>query len=129
MIALLLLVIFGIGAGYFATQNTVGVPISFGGSTILGVPLYIITLGALLLGIFVSWLISLIDSLSSSMIIHGKNSAISDAHKTIERLKKENHQLELENASLKGEHHEPVIIEKEVSPRPSLFHRFRQNSG
>src|SRR5258708_1729365 len=126
MIALLLLVIFGLGMAFFSTQNTGLVHITLGQYTLTGIPLYVIVVGALLLGIFASWLISLVDAFYSSHKIHGKDSELHNAQKTITQLQKENHDLELENVRLKNQSHEEVVEqhsqpEPQKNLRPSLF--------
>lgn len=102
MLILLLLIVYGIVFALFATQNTGSVPITLFNYNLASVPIYLVALGSLLLGTAISWLISLINGISSSLTIHGKNSTIKDAHKTIEQLKNENNRLALENAELKG---------------------------
>jgi len=103
MFALIVLVVFGIGVAYFATQNTQPTSIILAGYPISGTPLYLIVLGSLLLGFVVSWIISLVDVISSALKIHGKDSTIKDSNKQIAELTKRVHQVELENERLKGE--------------------------
>lgn len=107
MFALIVLVVFGIGVAYFATQNTQAVSITLAGYPLSGTPLYLIVLVSLLLGFVVSWIISLVDVISSALKIHGKDSAIKDSNKQISELTKRVHQLELENERLKGESGHP----------------------
>lgn len=107
MFALIVLVVFGIGVAYFATQNTQPTSIVLANSPVSGIPLYLIVLGSLLLGFVVSWLISLVDVISSALKIHGKDSTIKDANKQVSELTKRVHQLELENERLKGESGHP----------------------
>lgn len=107
MFALIVLVVFGIGVAYFATQNTQSVSITLASYPVSGIPLYLIVLGSLLLGFVVSWIISLVDVISSALKIHGKDSTIKDANKQIAELTKRVHQLELENERLKGESGHP----------------------
>ena len=136
MIALFLLVLFGLGMAYFSTQNTSLVHMAFGGYVINGIPLYIIVICALLLGIFMSFLISLADSFTNILRFHGKESELKSANKRIDELKRENHDLEMENMKLKNEthtveHKEEVTQEKPMPRsdlRPSLFN-FRQHFG
>lgn len=127
MISLILLGIIGLAMAYFATQNTGGVPITIANYTYSGIPLYLLVIGSVMLGIAVSWLISLVDSITAMFTIHGKDTAISQAHKTIELLKKENHDLALENARLKGEHKKESHHTTDDTARPSLLHRLRHN--
>lgn len=107
MFALIVLVVFGIGVAYFATQNTQSVSIALAGYPLTGTPLYLIVLISLLLGFVVSWIISLVDVISSALKIHGRDSTIKDASKQISELTKRVHQLELENERLKGESGHP----------------------
>lgn len=103
MFVLVVLVLFGIGGAFFATQNTQTVSITLANYFLRGVPLYLIVLGSLLLGFIVSWLISLVDVVSSAFKNHGKDSALKEAHKQVAELTKRVHQLELENERLKVE--------------------------
>ncbi len=102
MLSLLLLVIFGLGMAFFATQNIATTTIILAGHIYKGVPLYIIVIGALLLGIFVSWLISIVDALSSTLTIHGRDKAIKKQAEINNDLKKRMRELEIENAKLSG---------------------------
>src|SRR5260370_933540 len=97
MFALVVLIAFGIGIAFFATQNTQATSITLLSYPLKSVPLYLIVLGSLLLGFVVSWIVSLVDVISSALKIHGKESAIKNANKEISELTKRVHQLELEN--------------------------------
>lgn len=100
MLILLILIISGIGAALFATQNTQGVSITLAGYTFTDLPMYLIVLGTLLIGIVISWIISLAGSISSLLTIHGKESAIKETKKELTDLTKRIHELELENTKL-----------------------------
>jgi uncharacterized protein HemY len=127
MLVLLLLVIFGLGMSYFATQNTGLVHVVFGSYLVQGIPLYIIVIGALILGIFISWLINIVESLSSTITIHGKVSQIKKANEVINKLQLQVHEVELENARLKAGNNseEPVISASKPQEeiRPTFFTR------
>ncbi len=56
----------------------------------------------LLIGLAISWIISLSDTLSAAFKIRGKESTIKDGNKTIHDLTKRVNELEIENAKLKG---------------------------
>lgn len=129
MLALILLVAFGLGMAFFATQNTGLVHIKAFGYLISGVPMYVIVIGSLLLGVFISWLISLIDSITSTLTIHGKNSALQNANKTIADLKREKHELEIENAKLRGQKYEQIQEDHEEHLRPSFLTRLKHSFG
>lgn len=133
MLVLLLVVIFGLGMSFFATQNTATVHIIFGNYLISGIPLYVLVIGAMLLGIFISWLISIADNLSSRMTLHGKVTEIRKSQDIIQKLEQKNHALEVENAKLKStldstdESDEDSGIESNL--RPSLFRRVTHTLG
>ncbi len=107
MLALIVLIVFGIGVAFFATQNTQMISVTLANYSLTGIPLYFIVLGSLLLGFVVSWLISLVDVISSALKIHGKENTIKGANKQISELTREVHQLELENERLKAESGHP----------------------
>lgn len=108
MFALIVLIAFGIGVAYFATQNTQNVAVTIANYPISNIPLYLIVLGSLLLGFVVSWVISFVDVISSALKIHRKESTIKDANKEISSLNKRIHELELENERLKGKTDRPL---------------------
>lgn len=123
MIALIILIIFGLGTAFFATQNTGVVHLMLGGYLVSGIPLYLVVVGAILFGVFVSWLISMVGSLSSLMSMHGKDVVIQKDEKTIRELEKKNHELSLENERLKGQKEK----EEHIVSHPSLTERVRSN--
>lgn len=102
MLTLILLVILGLIFGYFASQNTQTITITLANYVITSIPLYIVIGATLLLGLSLSWLISLLDSFSMAMKFREKNSTIKDSKRTIQDLTKRVNQLEIENAGLKG---------------------------
>src|SRR4051812_41101594 len=102
MFTLILLVILGLVFGYFATQNTQTITISLAHYMVTDIPLYVAVGITLLIGLSLSWLLSLLDSLSFVMKLRGKDSTIKDSKKNIQELTKRINQLELENAVLKG---------------------------
>lgn len=101
MLGLIVLVGVGLVFGYFATQNSINIPINFAGNTIPDLPLYIVIGSALLLGLLISWLISLINSLAVAFKMHGKELTIKDAQKEIVNLENKINELETENTNLK----------------------------
>lgn len=102
MLTFILLLILALGFGYFATQNTLSIPITLANYTLSNVPLYMVIGVTFLLGLSLSWLNSLLDSFSSAMKLRGKDSAIKGSKRTINDLTKQINQLEIENAKLKG---------------------------
>lgn len=131
MLALIILIIFGLGTAYFATQNTGLVHIMFGNYLVQGIPLYIIVVGSILLGVFISWLVNIVDSFSSTRIIYGKDSALKKANKEIESLLVENQLLEKEITRLQK--NENVVSEQSKeygkAAKPSFVSRVRHSFG
>lgn len=105
MITLILVLISAITLALFATQNTQAVFIAFGNYRLSGIPLYLVVLAALLLGIIISWFISLFGSVSSFFTLHGINKEIDNSEKEVMSLTKRVHELELENERLKTKLH------------------------
>ena len=127
---LIITVLLGLVLAYFATQNTQSVSVNFAGN-ILTVPLYILAIVSVLIGLLISGIISMIDSLSSSLALHSKDTKIRQKEQTLEQLSAKIHNLEVENARLRGgrdlaeNHHTSHRVEEE-KPR-SFFRRFRMN--
>lgn len=133
MTALILLFVFGLGVAYFAMQNTYPVTVTLFGIPFPGVQLYLVVIGAILFGLVIAWLVSMINSIPSFFTLRNKDAAISQSQKTINDLKEEIHELEVKNARLKGENEaEPVVVEESVeNPKvysnPSFFQRMRHS--
>ncbi len=130
MLALIILVVFGLGMAFFATQNTNLASIRIGNYLISAVPMYIIVILSLLLGFFISFLISLADRITAYFAIHGKDSALQNASKTIANLEKEKQRLEIEIARLKGQKIEEITSpHDEHITRPSFLSRLKHSFG
>lgn len=87
----------------FAIQNTASVPITLGTYKINQVPLYVVLGIALLLGLCISTILSLSDSLRASLKIRGKDNSIKDAKSSVHELTKKVNELEIENAQLRDQ--------------------------
>ncbi|MBI2029066.1 DUF1049 domain-containing protein [Candidatus Gottesmanbacteria bacterium] len=103
MATLIITVLFGLVIAYFATQNTGRISLNFLNYQLPGIPAYIVIIGALLVGLFLSWIISLVNNISTGFTIRGKESKIKDYKKENAELTKRIHQLELENTRIKAE--------------------------
>jgi hypothetical protein len=131
MLSLIVLVFFGLGFAFLATQNTAVGIVNVLGYT-WGLPMYIIVFGALLVGFFISWVVSSISTLGTWSIVHGKDRKIYESQQTMVQLQSRIRQLELENAKLQGRDNasqREVIAAKPVienKPR-SFLDRFRKN--
>lgn len=108
MASLILTLLFGLIIAYFAAQNTGVITLNFLTYTIPGVPTHVVVVGALLVGLFLSWIMSLVNSIGTGFTIRGKESTIKDYKKENAELIRKIHQLELENTRLKAETDEPL---------------------
>lgn len=102
MVSLIVIFLFALGVSYFAIQNTTAVPIIFANSIFQNVPLYFIVIASVLVGLILASLISSIDTLSAYMKLRGKDNRIHNDEKVIDDLQQKVHDLEIENAKLKG---------------------------
>ena len=68
MLAILLAVIFGLGVGYFATENTAPVALRFGDFVVENVPLYLVAVGSLLAGLVIAWIFYITRSVTGLMV-------------------------------------------------------------
>jgi uncharacterized integral membrane protein len=131
MSTLIILIIFGLGMAYFATQNTGLTHITVANFYSGGIPLYIVVIGSMLLGIFISWLISLVNSLTASFKMRKINSQMRDANRTIDELTKKNADLLKENTSLKEEqltdNETKEDVQEEPITRPRIFQQPKQS--
>lgn len=93
----------GLIIAYFATQNTGPVTLHFLNYTFPGIPTYFVVVGALVIGLFLSWIISGVNSIGTGFAMRGKESKIKDYKKENADLTKRIHQLELENTKLSAE--------------------------
>ncbi len=121
MFVLLIITLFGILFSFIATQNTVNVPIQLINLQFTNVPLYLVILCSLLIGIFLSWGLSLVDWASNTLALSKKNGDLKHSQKEISKLQNQVNNLQIENSRLRGEKEE---IKKDYSP-PSLLDRFR----
>jgi uncharacterized integral membrane protein len=101
MVALVIAVIFGLGIGYFATQNITPITIQFADYVVEGVPLYAVILGSLLVGLFMAYLLYLARSVSSKLTMHGENHADTRVRQAVANLERRVDRLESENARLR----------------------------
>ena len=121
MASLILLVLFGLGVAYFATQNTGNVHILLGSFLVSNIPLYMVVVCSLLFGIFISWLVSLVDMASIYLILHGKRTELKKSQETIEKLQEQNHVLEVKIAQATEKKREAETPPISLKP-PALEH-------
>lgn len=107
MATLIVTLFFGLVIAFFATQNTGVISLHFLNYTIPGIPLYVVIICALIVGLFLSWIISMVNGVATGLTIRGKESKIKDYKKENTELVKEVHKLEIENTKLKAETNAP----------------------
>lgn len=118
MFFLVVTVIFGALFAIFATQNTIGVPVTIGAYSWTNVPLYIIAIASLLFGLLVAWILSIADWATNSLALHGKNQQIRTVKNEADKNEARIHELEIENARLKEEITGEEKIHKAEKPNP-----------
>ncbi len=126
MLSLIIIILFGIGVAFFATQNTQLTSVVFGQYGFVDIPLYTVVLGAILFGIFVSWVISLFGFVSNSMTLRGKDGRIRDAQSQIHKLESRVHELEVENEHIRGEKKVVESVPHEETKPVNPFVKLRQ---
>jgi len=105
MLSILLSVILGLAIGYFATQNTAPASVQFGEFVIENVPLYMVTVGSLMLGLLIAWIFYIARTVSTTLTIAGKDHEVKRSKRTVSDLEQRVHELEAANARLKSEVH------------------------
>lgn len=123
MSILIAAVVFGLLFAYFSVQNTTGVPLQFASYSLINVPIYAIALGSLLIGLLLSWVISMLDNVSSTFRLQNKEHTIHEKDDELNHLKTKLHDLEIENAKLRGEENNQFVIDDhpQLTPRRSIW--------
>lgn len=101
MLLLIIAVLFGLLFALFATQNTSMTSVVISGYPV-DMPVYIVVLGSLLIGIIVSWIISMMDSFGSMVNMWGKDAKITESKHAIRDLSQKVKELEQENTKLRS---------------------------
>lgn len=127
MLVLIVVVLLGLGFAYFAAQNTLSTTVYLGSFVVRELPLYVVTLGSLLLGVLISWIISIVGGLSSYFTSFRKDVRIRDSEQKIEDLRARINALGVENARLGGSVSSGFENEvTDVGREGSFFNRLRQ---
>ncbi len=103
MLTLILIVIFGLGFGYFATQNTSVVFINFWEYSSPPVPVYLIILISIGIGILLTMIFNFLKWFSSSRKLSKKERDLQKTESEVNELTKEVHKLQLENTKLEAQ--------------------------
>lgn len=101
MLILILLLVVGSLLAYVSQSNLMPVSINLGPYVFSDIPLFYVIVGSLAIGIAFSYVLYLIDAISTSWQLHGKESEIKKNKNEVLELTKRVHQLELENERLK----------------------------
>lgn len=101
MLRLIILLVFGSVMAYLSLENTLAVPVTLFGYTFPHVPLFFVIIGSMLGGILLAYVIHLVQSLFTALILRSKDKKIRDERNELAELTKKYHQLEIENAELK----------------------------
>lgn len=102
MLTLILFLAIGAVTVYLAQSNLTPVTLHLGKYVFPGVPLFFIIVGSLIVGLILSYLIFLVNSIFTGFTLRGKDKKIKQSKNEVIELTKRIHQLELENEKLKN---------------------------
>lgn len=100
MLILILLLIIGSALVYISKFNFVPVDLNLGLYVFTDIPLFYVIVGSLLIGLVLSYLVYIVQAISTAFAMRGKNKKIRNAKDEILELTRRVHQLELENRTL-----------------------------
>ena len=96
----------GSGLVYISKYNFTPVSVNLGVYSLSDIPLYYVIAGSLVIGLGLSYLMYIVNSISTSIKLHRKDKEIKNSKDEMLESTKRVHQLELENEKLK---HEPSV--------------------
>lgn len=105
MATLIITVLLGLLFAWFAVANTQSVNITLA-NNLLTVPLFMLVI----VSVLISAVISSIDWISPSFALRSRDSQIKQKEQTVEQLATKVHDLEIENAKLKGDR-DPIVAD------------------
>ncbi|MFH0773568.1 MAG: lipopolysaccharide assembly protein LapA domain-containing protein [bacterium] len=100
MLILILFLIVGSMLVYISKFNFQLVSVNLGFAVFQSVPLFYVIVGSLLIGLVLSYIPYLVNSISNSFILQGKNNEIKKNKNEVLELTKRVHQLEIKNEKL-----------------------------
>ena len=100
MLIIILSLIVGSLLVFISRFNFQLVTINLGFKVFAGIPLFYVIIGSFVIGLILSYLVSLIQSVSTSFTLHGKNVEIKKNKDEVLELTKRVHQLEIKNEKL-----------------------------
>jgi len=104
MLSIILTVFFGFGFGFFALQNTAPVTIHFGKFLMPNIPLYLVALGSIFAGLFITGTLYIATKASALIIGYSRDSRRIRTKTTMADLEQKIRELEAANARLRSEH-------------------------
>lgn len=102
MLTLILLLVAGSVLVYVSKYNFEPVSINLGMYSVSDIPLFYVIVGSLLVGLLLSYVIFLINSISTKLVMRAKDKEIKNGKDEVLELTKRVHQLELENEKIKN---------------------------
>ena len=100
----MLILIFSLVVGsvlvYISRFNFQPVSVNLGYYTLHNIPLFYVIVGSLLIGLVLSYLAYIVNSISNSFVLMGKNGEIKKNKAEVLELTKRVHQLEIKNEKL-----------------------------
>jgi len=118
MFYLIIAAVIGTVFALLATQNTLSVPIHIAGYTWASIPLYVVAIISLLVGLVISWLLSIVNWASSSLTMHSKELRAKKAETGMAQLQAKIQALEIKNAELEAKLHEKDAVHAAEQPNP-----------
>lgn len=103
MLILILLLVLGSLFVYISRFNFMPVTVNLGWYVIADVPLFYVIIGSFVFGLVLSYLINMIQAISNSFAMRGKNKEIKKEKEEVLELTKQVHKLELENEKQKND--------------------------
>lgn len=122
MIRFILTIVIGLGIAFFSRYNSAGITLTIGDYTYFNIPLFVLTVGTYLLGLFLAWIIEIPQAIMTSLHIMGLGHKISSGNNTILQLQDKIKRLGIENIKLQ-ERNQSIIADKQTGGnyRPNIF--------
>lgn len=114
MLVLILFLVVGSMLVYISKYNFTPVTVNLGLYVISDIPLFYVIVGSLLAGLVLSYIVSLVQAISTSLTMRGKDNEIKKDKSEVLELTKQVHQLELTNEKQRNgidvEPHDPNAL-------------------
>lgn len=108
MLSLILILLVGSGLVYISRFNYTPVDVNLGVYAFNSVPLFYVIVASILIGLTISYIVLIINSIASSLTIRKKDIQLKKDQDEIMELTKRVHQLELDGEKLKNGDTVPV---------------------